>query len=127
MSQEIIIWPMIALAITTIVIYVPMVKARFRSVASGEIKAHVYKHNVGEPDESLRFSNALRNQYETPTMFYAVCLAAYVTGNAAGAMAWLAIAYAVAKILHVLVHVTTNRLRHRFRIFGLSILILLIM
>ena len=127
MSPELIIWPMILLALATILIYVPMVKARFRSVKEGKTKAHVYKNNQGEPEESLRFSNAIRNQYESPTLFYAVCLAAYVTNNVSGVMIGLAYAFAVAKLLHVFVHITSNRLRHRFKIFGLSLAILFVM
>lgn len=127
MQAELIIWPMILLAIATIAVYVPMVKARFGSVKSGKTKAHVYKNNVGEPEESLRFSNGIRNQYETPVLFYAVCLAAYVTQNATGLMIFLAFAFALLKLAHLLVHITTNKIRHRFRLFGLSLLILLVM
>ncbi len=124
MSPELIIWPMIAVALATVAIYFPMIKARKAVVANKSVKASVYRHNIGEPEESLRFSNPIRNQYETPVLFYAVCLAAFVTDNASPVMIVLAFAFAIAKISHLYIHVTTNRLRHRMPAFGLSLLVL---
>ena len=125
MSPELIIWPMIIVALTTIWLYIPMSNARVASVKSGKTKASVYRHNVGEPEESLRFSNAIRNQYESPTLFYAVCLAAFVTQNANRLMIVLAFAYAIFKVAHVVSHITTNRLRYRRPIFGISFMVLI--
>ena len=124
MSPELIIWPMIVVALVTWWIYIPMSKARVAGVKSGDIKTSVYRLNIGEPEESLRFSNALRNQYETPTLFYAVCLAAFVTDNANTLMIVLAFLYALAKVLHISIHITTNRLRYRRPVFALSWVIL---
>jgi len=127
MSAELIIWPMIIIALTTLYIYIPMGQARVAGVKSGKTKASVYKLNVGEPEESLRFTNALRNQYETPTMFYAVCLAAYVTGNANIVMIVLAFAYAILKTVHIIIHIKTNNLRHRRPVFALAWIALIAM
>jgi len=124
MSPELIIWPMIIVALATWWIYIPMGKARVAGVMSGKTKVSVYRLNIDEPEESLRFSNALRNQYETPTLFYAVCLAAFVTDNANMLMIVLAFAYALVKILHVSIQITTNRIRYRRKVFGLSWVIL---
>lgn len=127
MSPELIIWPMIIVALATLLLYFPMSSARVASVKSGKTKASVYRHNVGEPEESLRFSNAIRNQYETPILFYAVCIATYVTNNATMVMIGLAFAYAVFKLAHIFIHVTTNRLRHRRPVFALSMVVLIVM
>ncbi len=125
MTQELIIWPMVIVALATLALYFPMSSARVASVKSGKTKASVYRHNIGEPEESLRFSNAIRNQFETPTLFYAVCLAAYATRNATMTMTILAFVYAAVKLAHVLSHITTNRLRYRRPIFALSFIILI--
>jgi hypothetical protein len=127
MSAELIIWPMIIVALATLWIYLPMGKARVATVKSGKTKASVYKLNVDEPEESLRFTNALRNQYETPTLFYAVCLAAYVTGNANMVMITLAFAYAILKTVHIIIHIMTNNIRYRRPVFALSWLVLIAM
>jgi hypothetical protein len=60
-------------------------------------------------------------------LFYAVCLAAFVTDNTNIGMILLAFAYAIIKIIHITIHVTTNRLRHRRPIFALSYAVLGVM
>lgn len=127
MTQELIVWPMIAMALATLWIYFPMSKARVASVKSGKTKASVYRLNIDEPEESLRFSNALRNQYESPILFYAVCLAALTTGNANMVIVILAFIYAAFKIAHIFIHTTSNRLRFRRPVFAISIFVLIVM
>lgn len=127
MSSELIVWPMIIVALVTLLLYFPMSSARVASVKNGKTKASVYRHNIGEPEESLRFSNAIRNQFESPVLFYAVCLATLVTNNANMAMVVLAFAYAALKIIHIFIHVTSNRLRRRRPVFALSLAVLIVM
>lgn len=124
---ELIFWPMILIAVATMLIYIPMSRARVKSVLSGKVKASVYKLNNGEPEESLRFNNAISNQFESPVLFYAVCLAAFVSGNANSIMIILAFLYAILKLFHIYIHISTNNLRRRRPVFALSLLVLLIM
>jgi len=118
---------MIVVALATLWLYIPMSNARVASVRKGKTKSSVYRLNVGEPEESLRFSNAIRNQFESPILFYAVCLAAYVTQNANIILIGLAFAYAVTKLVHIYIHTTSNRLRYRRPVFAVSLFILIAM
>ena len=127
MQSTLILWPMVLLALATLYIYVPMSKARVKSVKDGTVKAGVYKLNQGEPEESLRFSRAIANQYESPTLFYAVCLAAYVTSNASIVMVVLAWVFALTKVAHSYVHTSTNNLRHRRPMFMVSFATLILL
>ncbi len=52
-----------------------------KSVVEGKVKASVYKYLREEPEESLKFSNAIRNQNESGILFYAACLAAVASGG----------------------------------------------
>lgn len=125
MTAELILWPMVIHALVTMALYVPMSNARVRSVREGGVRGSVYKLNEGEPAESLRFSNAIRNQNETGVLFFGACLAAYALGSpsvTAIIFAWL---FLVAKCAHVAVHVTTNELRHRRPIFMVAYLALI--
>lgn len=127
MNPDLIFWPMIILALYTLGLYVPMSRARVSAVKSGKVKASAFKLNEGEPEESRRINNAIANQYQVPILFYAVCLAAYVSGNAGSLMIVLAWAFTLAKIAHSLIHVTTNKLRHRRPMFMLAYFILILM
>ena len=127
MNPDLIFWPMIILALYTLGLYFPMSKARVSAVKSGKIKASTFKLNEGEPEESRVFNNAIANQFQSPILFYAVCLAAYASGNASSLIIVLAWIFAAVKIIHSLVHVTTNNLRHRRPVFMLAYLVLILM
>jgi hypothetical protein len=127
MNPVLLLWPMVLHAFATLFLYFPMSRARVASVRRGDVAGSVYKLNLGEPEESLRFSNAIRNQNETGVLFYAACLTIYVTDGASfmtAALAWL---FAAAKILHVVIHVTSNRLRYRRPAFTVACVILILL
>jgi hypothetical protein len=127
MNPVLLLVPVAIHALVTIFLYLPMSRVRVKSVVEGRVKASVYKYNREEPEESLKFSNAIRNQNETGVLFYAACLTAFVTGGASYVTVALAFAFAVVKIAHVLIHTTTNQLRYRRPMFGLALLILLVL
>ncbi|MFZ1814672.1 MAG: MAPEG family protein [Rhizobiaceae bacterium] len=126
MKPEMILWPIIMHALVTLWLYVPMSGARVRSVKEGKVKGSVYKLNQGEPEESLRFTNAIRNQNESGIIFYAGVVAAYASGNATMILIALAWAFAIVKTIHVWVHISTNNLRHRRPIFMVAYLALVL-
>ncbi|MEZ5871809.1 MAG: MAPEG family protein [Nitratireductor sp.] len=125
MNATLILWPMVIHALATMYLYVPMSRARVRSVKEGSVKGSVYKLNQGEPEESLRFTNAIRNQNETGVHFYAGILAAFASGNSTLILTVLAWAFVLVKLAHVYVHVSTNNLRHRRPVFMVAYFILI--
>lgn len=127
MNPTVLLWPVIIHALITLSLYVPMSNSRVRSVKEGGVKGSVYKLNQGEPEESLRFSNAIRNQNETGVLFYAAVLLAYVTDNISFVTAALVWAFLILKAVHVYVHVTTNNLRHRRPIFAIAYVVLIVL
>ena len=64
---------------------------------------------------------------EQPTAFYATAIASAMIGLGDGLNLYLAWAYVVARILHSLVHATTNVVLVRFSIFVVSSACLLVM
>ncbi len=127
MDSVMIIWPMVLLALFTLAIYIVLSRARVGTVKTGKAKVGDYKLMQNEPEESLKVSNAIRNQYESPVLFYAACLSAYVTGNAGAAMIVLAWLFAISKIAHTWVQVTTNKVRHRRPLFMIAYFVLILM
>ena len=70
---------------------------------------------------------ALRNQFELPVIFYALCLYLYATSEADTvylAAAWLFVA---GRAVHAVIYCTTNKVMHRFASYFLSALILWVM
>jgi hypothetical protein len=127
MNPNLLLIPVALHAFVTMVLFLPMSRARVRSVIDGKVRASVYKYNKEEPEESLKFSNAIRNQNETGVLFYAACLTAFVSGGASWLTVGLAFAFFVAKTAHVLIHTTVNQLRYRRPMFSVAILLLVIL
>ncbi len=127
MSNSAIFWPVIIQALITLFLYIPMSGRRINSVKSGTAKASDYRLVAKEPDDVRQMTRAIANQFETPILFYAVCISAFVTGNAGTIMVLLAWAWIAAKCVHVYIQTTSNRLRIRRPVFMVSFVILLIM
>ncbi|MCG6857047.1 MAG: MAPEG family protein [Salaquimonas sp.] len=125
MNPNLVLWPLVIQALVTLALYIPMSRARIRTVREGKVKGGVYKLNQGEPEDSLRFTNAIRNQNETGVMFYAGVLAAYASHNVSYLLLALAWAFVIVKTVHVYVHTSTNDLRHRRPIFMFAYFILI--
>jgi hypothetical protein len=64
---------------------------------------------------------------EQPTLFYAAALALALAGMGDGVGLWLAWAYVGVRIVHSLVHGTSNKVAVRFRIFAVGNVVLLAM
>lgn len=64
------------------------------------------------------------NLLELPLLFYVICLLAYVSGSVFSLLVWLAWSYVLLRVIHSLIHVTYNRVMHRFLVFVLSNLVL---
>lgn len=121
MNPNLLIWPLLIHGFVTLFLFLPMSRVRRRLIAQGKAKAGSFRLNYEEPEESRKFSNAIRNQNETGLPYYAGLLAAFVTGNATTLIVALAWLFLVLKLAHVSIHVTTNQLRYRFPMFVAAI------
>ena len=129
MDQVAIFLPMCALAAWTfaVLLWVPI--ARFRAAARGQVNAGDFRFG-----ESARVPGAVSlpnrnfmNLLELPMLFYAVCVALYVTLSVdpvAVALAWL---YFVLRVAHSLVHLTYNNVFHRLGFYAASAVVLALM
>lgn len=117
MLSNAMLWPMIAHAALIFLLYWLLSKRRFAAVHSGSAQAAQFRENRQEPLESLLVHNNLRNQFELPVLFHAVCLALYISTAdnwATVALAWI---FVLSRYAHSYIHITSNRLRHRRPLF----------
>jgi hypothetical protein len=127
LSTEAMLWPMIAHAALVFFLYWLLSRRRFAAVKAGSAEAGQFRENTQEPPESLLVHNNLKNQFELPVLFYAACLALYVStaDNAATiALAWL---FVLSRYAHSYLHLTSNRLRYRRPAFLVGFFTLMIM
>lgn len=124
MEPTLLIWPLLIHGFVTLLLFLPMSRVRRRLIAQGKVKASAFRLVDGEPEESRKFSNAIRNQNETGLLYYAGILVAFVTGNATGLIVGLAWLFLALKLAHVAVHATVNKLRYRFPLFTAALVTL---
>lgn len=81
-------------------LYGVMSKARFKAVKEGRVTVETYRATQDEPEDVAVFNRAVVNQFESPTLFYAII----AIGLALGVTSWitvlLAAAYVVLRWIH---------------------------
>jgi hypothetical protein len=65
-----------------------------------------------------------RNLFEVPVLFYLLCVALDLNGGSTPEFVAAAWAYVALRALHSLIHVTYNRVTHRFLVYVSSTLLL---
>jgi hypothetical protein len=127
LSELSLIYPMLALVLLTLCVAVVLFRARVRSVREGHTPVSYFRVFQGspEPDFVAKPTRHLSNLFEAPTLFYAGCLAAIVAGVTGPLVLTLAWGYVAARVVHAIVHLGGNRLRHRITIYSISWLFLL--
>lgn len=108
-----VLWPVFLQVFATFGLYVFMSRSRVAAVKAGQVKASDYKYVENEPEALRNITRAISNQFESPVLFYAACIIAYITATANIYVLALAWAFALAKLAHLFVHATANRLRYR--------------
>jgi len=130
LSQSI-LQPAIALMLLTFVVWVYMgvLRLRFlvtnrvspRRVATPELMNSVLPERINRP------SNNLKNLFELPVIFYAVCAFALTLQHADAVLTGLAWAYVLARTVHSAIHCTVNAVQPRFAAYLASSVVLWLM
>lgn len=122
MKSHAIFWPMIAQVALTFVVTIRMYLVRVAEMRASRISPQSIATSrlAAEKLQNINASDNFRNLFELPVLFLAICPVLYLTDNVSTvqlALAWLFVAL---RCLHSLIHVTYNRVMHRFRVFFLS-------
>lgn len=124
-----ILLPVFAMFLLTVVCVFRLGYLRYTAVRRGEVDARYFRLYRGyEEPENLRVhSRHLVNLFETPVLFYAIAIIALVTGQGGLLPVILAWIYVALRYGHSWVHLTSNRVLFRFRLFALSMLVLVLL
>ena len=128
MNSNYIFWPVLAQIFLTLTMFIVLGVRKVKAVKAGEVyRQQAALNNREWPDEVVKVSNNVANQFEAPVLFYVLCLVLYSI-NAAGAgaiaLAWL---FALSRYAHAYVHIGSNYVPMRFRLFMIGCLVLIVM
>jgi hypothetical protein len=120
------LFPVFAMFALTLFVSARMGYARYAAVAKHRVDPKYYQLYRGEePAELRKLSRHYLNLFELPTLFYAVCIMAHVTGQTGTLPVALAWAFVALRCVHSYIHLGSNVVVNRFRVFMLGVLVLL--
>ncbi len=128
-AQHAIVFPVIALAIWTHVMWAWMYATRIPAIRKARMvldpEAPRGQQMATLPAQIRWKADNYNHLMEQPTVFYAVALSLALLGQGGGAnltLAWLCVAL---RVVHSLIQATWNRIQVRFGVFALSSLVLI--
>lgn len=121
-----ILLPMFALFLLTLFVMLKLAYLRFVAVKRGDISPGYFRLYQGdqEPESLATYSRHYINLHESPLLFYVISLIIFTANIQSTALLALAWSYVALRYLHSFIHLGTNHVLNRFRVFALSSLVL---
>jgi len=127
-KDSLIFLPVIAQIFLTFWLYIYLAILKSRASNLGQVnKERRALHDDAWPDNVLQINNCIRNQFEVPVLFYVLTIILWLTNFITiyiHALAWM---FVVSRILHASIHVSSNYVPLRRKVFMIGCLILMIM
>ena len=128
MNGDLIFWPVVLQMLLTMLVFVRLINVKVRELKAGKVDLpRRGLHEDAWPDSVLQVNNNIRNQFELPVLFYGVCFILWgleAVGVIALVLAWLLV---VSRIAHTWIHLTSNYIPNRRRLFTVGWWVLLAM
>lgn len=128
MNQMQILWPVLLHMTLVICLYILLVQRKVRAVKQKLVDLRVTAlNNQAWPEDVVKVSNNIANQFETPVLFYVLCVLLLVLQGVDIFGLTLAWAYVALRVVHIYIHVGSNYVPRRLKVFGASLFVLLAM
>ncbi len=128
MSVQAILLPLFVEVILTFVLLFWLASLRIRDLNAGIVQPEaIALREPNWPAHTTQVANAFANQFELPLLFYLLIILQYVTHTAGVVFVVLAWVFVLFRCLHAFVHVTSNVVRRRGSLFGVTAFVLAVM
>src|ERR1700761_2123702 len=128
MTVQEVLLPLFVEVLLTFVLLFWAAYLRVGNINSGAVQREdIALREPNWPKSTLQVCYAFANQFELPMLFYVLTILALVTKLADLIFVVLAWLFVLVRCVHAFVHVTSNNIRIRGPVFGVSALILFIM
>ena len=126
-----ILYPMFGMIVLTGTLMLALLFSRLPTIINnfGNLQAAKHSDELRPrlPDTKRYITDNHNHLFEQPTVFYAIVIYIYLVHHADSLHIMLAWAYVVFRMIHSLVHVTTNNVSIRASVFVLSLICLVSM
>jgi hypothetical protein len=128
MELRVVIAPVIAQALMTLCILFVMAFHRYKAMKANEVKViDAAASKITWPRYASQAERSFLSQFETPVLFYALVPLVILTKTYDTLFVTLAWAWFVSRLVHAIVHCTTNQLSLRFPAFLVGVVLLIAM
>lgn len=120
------IYPAVALVALTAIVWVRLYIERIGELRRKNIdpQSLATAANAAQTLRHVQASDNLRNLFEVPVLFYALCALVVATDLDSPALVFGAWAYVALRCAHSYIHITYNRVLHRFLVYAVSTVLL---
>jgi hypothetical protein len=126
MNNDLIFLPVLAHVILVFMLYIYLGMVKSTAVKAGNVDRKDAALNANAwPKPVMKVINNLNNQFESPVIFYIISIIFYLTNNVDGILLSIMSLYVLTRYMHAYVHVTSNYVPYRFKLFLVGVLILL--
>ena len=126
MSHAAVLLPVFVQVALTFALLFWMGSVRRQAISRGETEiGDIALGQPGWPQRPTQIARAFHNQLETPQLFYVLVALAMVTQKADLLFVVMAWAFALARLAHAYVHVTSNDVYLRFKAYGAGLFVLM--
>lgn len=126
-----ILWPFLSMMLLTMLVWMYMYVLRLGHIAKARIDPQelttAYRAAKHFPEHIAYPADNLRNLFEMPVLFYALCVYLYVTATVDSLTVVLAWTFVALRAVHSAIHCTINRVHWRFIAYMLSSIALWVM
>lgn len=119
-----IFFPVYALFMWTMWMFGRLAYLRVMAHKKKEVRFSQFKLQTDMPERIQLTSKNLTNLFETPVLFFVLAFFLYAKGMETPFYIGMAWAYVIFRIVHSMIHITTNNVNLRFFTFLLSLIVL---
>lgn len=120
--------PVLGMVAVVAAVWVKLYVDRIGEMKTKRINTEDFKgpNNAKDSLENINAADNFKNLFEMPVLFYVLCGFLVITGFSSSmlAMAW---AYVALRAAHSFIHVTYNKVMHRFLAYAASSVLLFVM
>jgi hypothetical protein len=118
MYRNLIFWPVLVMVALTLLVYVRLIKVKIREMKAGRVDmARRGLHEDAWGEAVLQINNNIRNQFELPVLFYVLAVAFWALDAVSVLVLVVAWLFVASRIAHAWVHLTSNDIPNRRRLF----------
>ena len=118
MNAHLIFWPVLAQVFLVVLMFAVLARRKIGALKARQVdRGAAALDNKAWPENVVKVSNNLDNQSQVPVLFYVLCLVAYSAGAVNLALLVLAWVFVVSRYIHAYVHIGSNYVPLRLRLF----------